>query len=168
MLKGEKKIMKQKFVISRDSDKKELIIKEYAEIEKDRLSLVCEETYDDKVIKTAMEKSKEALYSALRTDKLYPPIFVTMNIGEAIIEVYGSKNKPSTEFVFNNIDFITKDGEKPEIEDNIEDNEDDLHPALYSYVLLQMPKSMPFDIQHQSHHRVIDFMLNGLNIGRVS
>ena len=122
--------MKQKFVISRDSDKKELIIKEYAEIEKDRLSLVCEETYDDKVIKTAMEKSKEALYSALRTDKLYPPIFVTMNIGEAIIEVYGSKNKPSTEFVFNNIDFITKDGEKPEIEDDIEDNEDDLDDLL--------------------------------------
>ena len=122
--------MKQKFVISRDSDKKELIIKEYAEIEKDRLSLVCEETYDDKVIKTAMEKSKEALYSALRTDKLYPPISVTMNIGEAVIEIYGSKNKPSAEFVFNNLDFITKDGEKPEIEDDIEDKEDDLDELL--------------------------------------
>ncbi len=122
--------MKQKFVISRDSDKKELIIKEYAEIEKDRLSLVCEETYDDKVIKTAMEKSKEALYSALRTDKLYPPISVTMNIGEAVIEIYGSKNKPSAEFVFNNLDFITKDGKKPEIEDDIEDKEDDLDELL--------------------------------------
>ena len=122
--------MKQKFVISRDSDKKELIIKEYAEIEKDRLSLVCEETYDDKVIKTAMEKSKEALYSVLRTDKLYPPISVTMNIGEAVIEIYGSKNKPSAEFVFNNLDFITKDGEKPEIEDDIEDKEDDLDELL--------------------------------------
>ena len=122
--------MKQKFVISRDMDKKELIIKEYAEIEKDRLSLVCEETYDDKVIKTTMEKSKEALYSALRTDKLYPPIFVTMNLCEAIIEVYGSKNKPSAEFVFNNLDFIKKDGEKLEIEDAIEAKEDDLDDLL--------------------------------------
>jgi hypothetical protein len=122
--------MKQKFIISRDSDKKKLIIKEFAEIEKDRLSLICEETYDDNVIKSAMGKGKEALYSALRTDKFYPPIFVTMNIGEAIIGVYASKTEPSTEFVFNDIDFITKDGEKPEIEDDIETEEDELDDLL--------------------------------------
>jgi hypothetical protein len=122
--------MKQKYVINRDSDEKKLIIKEFAEIEKDRLSLVCEETYDDKAIKSAMAKGKEALYSALRTDKFYPPIFVTMNIGEAIIEVYGSKDKLSTEFVFNDIDFIAKDGEKPEIEDDIEAKEDELDDLL--------------------------------------
>jgi len=53
-----------------------------------------------------------------------------MNIGEAIIGVYASKNEPSTEFVFNDIDFITKDGEKPEIEDDIETEEDELDDLL--------------------------------------
>lgn len=55
-----------------------------------------------------------------------------------------------------------------QITNAFEDHEEDLFPALYSYVLLQVPNSMPFDEEFQSHRKKVEFMLNGLNIGRVS
>ncbi|MCK7503842.1 MAG: hypothetical protein MZV70_06840 [Desulfobacterales bacterium] len=43
--------MKQKYEILRDEDSKRLIIREYAELDKDVMSLLCEESYDRKAVK---------------------------------------------------------------------------------------------------------------------
>jgi hypothetical protein len=65
--------MKQKYTIIKDSKNKQLIVREFAELDKEILSLLCEETYEQKVILAAIKKGKEDLISALRTNNLYPP-----------------------------------------------------------------------------------------------
>ena len=65
--------MKQKYTIIKDSTNKQLIIREFAELDKEILSLLCEETYEQKAILAAIKKGKDNLISALRTKNLYPP-----------------------------------------------------------------------------------------------
>ena len=50
----------------------------------------------------------------------------------------------------------------------LEDNESDLHPALYGYDPVGMPRSMPFDVQYQAHHQVVECILRGVSVGRIS
>ena len=47
--------MKQKYTIHKDTDNKRLIIKEYAELDKEILSLLCEESYDDAWVTSAIQ-----------------------------------------------------------------------------------------------------------------
>jgi len=54
------------------------------------------------------------------------------------------------------------------ITEAFEEHENDLHPVLYNYIPTQIPRDMPFDVDFQCHHKVIELMLNGLKVGRVS
>ena len=65
--------MKQKYPIIKDKKNKQLIIREFAELDKEILSLLCEETYEQKMIVAAIKSGQENLISALRTNNLYPP-----------------------------------------------------------------------------------------------
>ena len=49
-----------------------------------------------------------------------------------------------------------------------EDYENDLHPALYDYIPIGMPTDMPFDREMQSHRTLVECMLSGLDVGRIS
>jgi len=47
------------------------------------------------------------------------------------------------------------------------DSEGNLHPALYGYAPLQIPQDLPFDVETQSHHKINEFLLKGINIGEM-
>jgi len=50
-----------------------------------------------------------------------------------------------------------------------EDSESDLHPVLYNYVPKQTPsRPMPFDLVRQAHHRIVEFSIEGLSLGRTA
>ena len=49
-----------------------------------------------------------------------------------------------------------------------EENENALYPAVFGYDPVNMPIDLPFDTEMQCHHKKIEFILFGLNIGRVS
>ena len=101
--------MKQKYLISKEDDKNKLIIKEFAELDKERLSLLCEEEYDNKIIKSAILKGKEALISELRTNNMYPPGVYAEKIAQAVIDIFGSKDSQSIELSFNDVDLLIKE-----------------------------------------------------------
>ena len=101
--------MKQKYLISKEDDKNKLIIKEFAELDKERLSLLCEEEYDNKIIKSAILKGKEALISQLRTNNMYPPGVYAEKIAQAVIDIFGSKDSQSIELSFNDVDLLIKE-----------------------------------------------------------
>jgi len=117
--------MKQKYLISKEKDQGKLIIKEFAELDKERLSLLCEEEYDNKIIESAISKGKEALISELRTNNMYPPGVYAEKIAQAVIDIFGSKDSQPIELSFNDVDLLIKEREASEDIDEIESVVDD-------------------------------------------
>ncbi len=116
--------MKQKYVVLLDSELGKLAIQEYAELDKEMLSLLCEETYDAKKIRAAMEKDRNALIQALRTHNMYPPGAYTERIADAIAEMFKPGANPSTELFFEErelFDFTEADVATPSDDDDEEE-----------------------------------------------
>ena len=112
--------MKHKYIISKDNATKSLIIKEYAELDKDTLTFVCEESYADKKIKSAIPKGREALISILRTANFYPSGFYASKLAESVIEYYLKKHSEPVEIFFDDVETIPKDKVKDIFPENIE------------------------------------------------
>ena len=111
--------MKQKYTIIKDSKNKQLIIREFAELDKEILSLLCEETYEQKDIRAAIKKGQDNLISALRTNNLYPPGIYAKKIADAIKDLYATKDKESEELFFDDLELLAEpdEPEAQEIED---------------------------------------------------
>ena len=110
--------MKQRYLISRDEETKELTIEEYAVIAgnlkrheisalaKDDFTLLCIESYKDKNIKKAISQGKDAVVDALRTDNLYPISVYAGVIADSVMEIYGKNNSLSKELLFDDLDLL--------------------------------------------------------------
>lgn len=105
--------MKQKYVVLLDNEAGKLVIQEYAELDKEMLSLLCEETYETKTIKTAMEKDRNALIQALRTHNMYPPGIYTERIADAIVEMFQPGANNSAELFFEEREMFESVEEEP-------------------------------------------------------
>jgi hypothetical protein len=102
--------MKQKYTILKDKASGNLMIQEYAELDKDLFSLVCEETYDSKEVASAASAGKMKLIAKLRTPNLYPIAEYADKIADAVMGVVKAKsdmNEP-VELVFDDIKVIRK------------------------------------------------------------
>ena len=102
--------MKQKYLIIKNDEKDELIIKEFSEGGKeDIFQLLYEAIYDNKSIESAIIKGKGALISALRTQNMFPPSLYAGIIAESVVKLYSSQSNEFTELFFNDYDFLSKD-----------------------------------------------------------
>ena len=111
--------MKQKYFLSRDKKTNELKIEEFAAVvgnmkryeitalSQDDFTLLCTETYEDKIVKKAISQGKEALVSILRTDNLFPIGIYINIIADSVIELYGKDGKLSKELLFDDLDLLT-------------------------------------------------------------
>jgi hypothetical protein len=117
--------MKQKYLILNDKENKQFKIQEFAELSKESLSLLCEETYDYHSIKSAVSTGKEALIAALRTNNMYPPGIYAEQIAEAVIELHSSAERESVELFFDDINLLTRTREAVKVIEHLEDDTDD-------------------------------------------
>lgn len=128
--------MKQKYLILKDNDKKELIIREFAELDKEVFSPLCEEIYDVKVIRSAIKEGKETLIQVLRTKNMYPPVIYANQIADAVLSIFAAKEPESLELFFDDIELINQDeqttvmladleSESEEIDELLEDDYDE-------------------------------------------
>ncbi len=125
--------MKQKYTIVRDDKNKQLIIREFAELDKEMLSLLCEETYESKVIRAAIKSGKQRLISVLRTNNLYPPGIYADKIAIAVKELYATKGKESEDLFFNDLELLAiEPGPKPETveEEPVDEQGEDMDELL--------------------------------------
>ncbi|UCD31547.1 MAG: hypothetical protein JSV38_12230 [Desulfobacterales bacterium] len=122
--------MKQKYLIMKNDDTNELVIKEFGELNKDMYSLLCEEIYDSKNIQSAVSAGKSTLVSALRTENMFPIGVYAERIADAVINMYTSKSDPSVELLFNDIDLVAKDQETKLIVDEAKTEPDDIDELL--------------------------------------
>ena len=133
--------MKHKYMILKNEDQSELIIREFAELDKDSMSLLCEEIYDNQKIQSAIKKNKEALVGALRTPNMYPAGVYADKIAESVMALYESGRQDPIEVFFDDFEFVSStrkkvtkvaaaqkaddEDEASEIEDLIEDEFDE-------------------------------------------
>lgn len=128
--------MKQKYLILNDKENKQIKIQEFAELNKQMLSLLCEEAYDYKTIKSAISAGKDELIAALRTNNMYPPGIYAEQIADAVIGLHQSKKQESVELFFDDVNLLTKnfkpikaprqvEDEPAALDDMLEDDYDD-------------------------------------------
>lgn len=122
--------MKQKYLIVKETNNKLIKIQEFAELDKDKLSLLCEEAYDFKKIKSAIADGKDALILALRTKNMYPPGIYAEKIAMAVAELYKSKEKDSVELLFDDIELLAKDRKAVAVSKQVEDDSTDIDELL--------------------------------------
>ena len=122
--------MKQKYSIYKDTQNKKLIIKEYAELDKEILSLLCEETYSDDTIVVAIQNGEETLVRALRTRNMYPPSTFATKIATAVISLYESSEEQSMEIMFDDKELFEKEEAPIESEDSVDADSEDIDELL--------------------------------------
>lgn len=119
--------MKQKYAITRDDDQKTLVVREYAELDKEMMSLLCEETYSQQDIKAAIQEGHLAVVDVIRTNNMYPPTVFAEPIAKAIESIFAKGGNPSAELFFDDKELFLKAEDIPEEEPEEEDVEvDDL------------------------------------------
>ena len=123
--------MKQKYSIHKDTEKQRLVIKEYGELNKEILSLLCEESYAEDVIQGAIKEGKEALIKVLRTRNMYPPGVFANSIADLVIAFYGSEGEQSTEIMLDDKEFFEgNDVSAPQEEEEVKSDEEDIDSVL--------------------------------------
>ena len=111
--------MRQKYVISRDGDKNNLKIREYAiigknlkkvassMIQKGNFSFLYEETYESEIIVKSISKGMSNLVAILRTHNLFPIEPYAAKIAESVMALYNSSEDSSVELFFDDLDLLT-------------------------------------------------------------
>jgi hypothetical protein len=129
--------MKQKYVIEKNDEKNELLLKEYAELDKDLFSLMCEQRYDSRQMEALIAKGIDGMVSALRRTNFYPPGYFATKIAESIVELYSSDNNASIEVVLDEMDTLARqraeseaEAEEEEVEEELEDEGEEIDELL--------------------------------------
>ena len=117
--------MKQKYAIIRDDNQKRLVVREYAELDKEMMSLLCEETYPQALIADAVKTGQQAVIDAIRTNNMYPPTAFAEPIARAIEGLFSPGGKESAELFFDDKDLFAKEVEAP-VEESEEDLDEDV------------------------------------------
>jgi len=112
-----------------------MIIKEYAELDKEIMSFMGEQEYNLEDITRAIALGSDKVIRVLRNNDFYPPQVFAEKIAEKITEIYNTNIDDVVEILLNDADFLEKAEPKedpiiPEIEDDVDDVDDLLEDNL--------------------------------------
>ena len=122
--------MKQKYLILKTEEKTGLVIREYAELDKEIFSLLCEETFDDEVVNSAIEKGNHVLIATLRTQNLFPIGIYAKEIAAAVTKMYESGDDQPVELFFDDTDLLVKDKRRTPVLDDLEEDDAEIDGLL--------------------------------------
>lgn len=115
--------MKQKYVVLKDEEKEEYILREFAELDKDALSLLCEEHYPLETVDAAARQGLGALIQALRTPNMYPPVSYIERIAELVMALREGTAESPAEVVLDDVENIIRDRKEAEAAEAAEEEE---------------------------------------------
>jgi len=55
-----------------------------------------------------------------------------------------------------------------QVTESFENNESELFPALWAYEPVGNPTDLPFDDEYQCHKKIVEFVMQGLSLGRIN
>lgn len=93
--------MRHKYIIRMTDDRKEILISELAEVDKDMFSSLCEETFTLDVLTPSAAEGDDALVAALRSVNFYPPMEYATQIAAAVKEILDSENPERRELIID-------------------------------------------------------------------
>ena len=124
-----KETVKEKYDILRNKADGQLVIKEYAEIDKELPALLCDEVYDLAQIETAAQNGLADLVAVLRTKNLYPPAAYAERIALAVMELLDNDGE-GTEVFTNDIELLEPPEEEEIAAGANDDNGDDMDQLI--------------------------------------
>jgi hypothetical protein len=146
--------MKQKYHIRKDVKAKTLFIQEfavlagdtgkqkYAEIQDDDYSLLCEQSYNAKDVKSASSTGKDDLILLLRNEHFFPIETYMNKIADVVMGMYAAKGEQHEDLVFDDkavlVDTITEQEAVTEIKD---EKGEDSPESLNTLIDEDAPKS---------------------------
>lgn len=163
--------MKQKYVVLKDEEKREYILREFAELDKEALSLLCEEHYPAETVDAAAERGMGTLIQAMRTPNMYPPASYIERIAELVAALRDGTAESPAEVILDDVENIIRDRKEAEAEaeaaeaedessdiddlleddDNLEDDfEDDDIPSIDSNSSLKIADDDSLDVDDES------------------
>ena len=115
----------------KNDKKNELIIQEFAELDKEMFSLLCEESYAGDSIQAAISAGLAELIDALRTPNMYPIGHHAEQIANAVKEIYAAKGDQTNEIYFDDLELVAADREKAlEVLQGIQDETENIDELL--------------------------------------
>jgi hypothetical protein len=123
--------MKQKYTITKNEVDKTMTISEYAELDKEMLSLLCEQIYNAETMRNAIEGGIGKVVAAIHTVNLYPPRTYVERIAQAVIDLYGSEDASSVDVFFDDQVILAEEIEaEEELIEEIDEDADNLDELL--------------------------------------
>ena len=122
--------MNQKYIIQKDDEKNVLRIKEFAELDKEIMSLVYEQAYEWETIAEAAAAGVNAVIHVIRSQNIYPPQLYAVKMAESIREIHDQGSLEPVELVFNDLDFVTKDHPAVALIADVEEDTADIDDLL--------------------------------------
>lgn len=122
--------MKQKYLITRSEENQALVIQEYGELDKEVMSLLCEETFDAASVQKALDSGREALINVLRTRNLYPPKAYSERIAEAVETLFGAAENESIELFFDDLELLNLDERPGVVMEDVEEESEEIDDLL--------------------------------------
>jgi hypothetical protein len=111
-----RKIMRQRYHISKEGTANDLVIREFAVIGKEKKRtpesmpseddyvFIYQENYDGDAVVAAISKGKADLIASLRTDNLFPSGLTAEKIADSVIELYHFSEDRSVELSFDDFE----------------------------------------------------------------
>ncbi|ABW69019.1 hypothetical protein [Desulfosudis oleivorans] len=115
--------MKQQFLVARGEAKTDLLIREFAELEKNETSLVGEHVFKVSDLKKAAQAGLGELITRLRTADFFPPAFLAEKLAQGVMEMLKDAGKESVEVLVDDMT-VMKDQEADFVDDELDDDED--------------------------------------------
>lgn len=106
--------------------------------------------------------------SGLRMGNYEAPVESTVNFQ---IDIWTKESKTNQIFTISSRVYAGQELAEyiaSKITEAFEDNEGDMHPALYSYINNSIARDLPFDEVYQCFHKTVEVSLRGLDLNRVN
>lgn len=136
--------MKHKYVFSKDTATGGLLIREYAELNKDVFSPVCEIIYEVKQFEKALALGPMALLTEMRTQNFFPPSSFSEKIVLGISDMMSSGDQEMIEILCDDAEFLTKSLDGHDIFDEIDDDEEE---TLDDFIDEDLPDAFDDDVK---------------------
>jgi hypothetical protein len=120
--------MKQKYTIAKDEVQDRMLIKEFAELDKEMLSMLCKESYDETDVRSAAHQSIDTLIARLRTRSLFPTRFAAEQIAEGVARYL--KSGGPVDVLIDDADCLAKKEKTCAVVEDMSGNGEDIDDLL--------------------------------------